>query len=186
MAKALFSATIIIAICAWSCQAIAQEQTDLPDFTVPLPGQPAAFPTGVTATVDSLDTDVGSTVPAGSAFLKEYTSNVGTRGARDISVYRDAAPAVVLVVTNDGFGSGSLLDNRTILTSLHVVKGYRQVNVIFNADSDEAGHAFQSEAGHLFRSEAGRGSDLMSATLRRAAAGRWVDVLLWLLAHAAG
>jgi hypothetical protein len=36
------------------------------------------------------------------------------------------------------------------------------------ADSDEAGHAFQSEAGHLFRSEAGRGSDLMSATLRRA------------------
>jgi hypothetical protein len=34
------------------------------------------------------------------------------------------------------------------------------------ADSDEAGHAFQSEAGHLFRSEAGRSSDineLMSA-----------------------
>jgi hypothetical protein len=41
-----------------------------------------------------------------------------------------------------------------------------------SADSDEAGHAFQSEAGHLFRSEAGRGSDLMWATLRRAAAGR--------------
>ena len=35
------------------------------------------------------------------------------------------------------------------------------------ADSDEAGHAFQSEAGHLFRSEAGRDSDLMSATARR-------------------
>jgi hypothetical protein len=32
------------------------------------------------------------------------------------------------------------------------------------ADSDEAGHAFQSEAGHLFRGEAGRDSDLMSAT----------------------
>ena len=39
--------------------------------------------------------------------------------------------------------------------------------------SDEAGHAFQCEAGHLFRSEAGRGSDLMSATVRRASAGRW-------------
>jgi hypothetical protein len=47
-----------------------------------------------------------------------------------------------------------------------------------SADSDEAGHAFQSEAGHLFRSEAGRGSDLMWATLRRAAAGRWDDVFL--------
>ena len=32
------------------------------------------------------------------------------------------------------------------------------------ADSDEAGHAFQSEAGHLFRREAGRDSDLMPAT----------------------
>jgi hypothetical protein len=49
------------------------------------------------------------------------------------------------------------------------------------ADSDEAGHAFQCEAGHLFRSEAGRGSDLMSATVRRASAGRWDDVFLcWL------
>jgi hypothetical protein len=32
------------------------------------------------------------------------------------------------------------------------------------ANTDEAGHAFQSESGHLFRSEAGHGSDLMSAT----------------------
>jgi len=34
-----------------------------------------------------------------------------------------------------------------------------------SADSDEAGHAFQSEAGHLFRREAGRCSDLKPATL---------------------
>jgi hypothetical protein len=32
------------------------------------------------------------------------------------------------------------------------------------ADSDEAGHAFQSEAGHLFRREAGQRSDLKPAT----------------------
>jgi hypothetical protein len=36
-------------------------------------------------------------------------------------------------------------------------------NTVF-ADTDEAGHAFQSEAGHLYRSEAGHRSDLMSAT----------------------
>jgi S1-C subfamily serine protease len=131
MAKAIFSAVAIIWMSSWSCQSIAQDQTYPPDFTMPLPGQPGAFPTNVTASVDSLATDVGSTVAAGSAFLKEYTSNVGTRGARDIAVYRDVAPAVVLVLTKDGFGTGSLLDNRTILTSLHVVKGYRQVNVIF-------------------------------------------------------
>jgi hypothetical protein len=59
-------------------------------------------------------------------------------------------------------------------------------DVLKEKGSDEAGHAFQSEAGHLFRSEAGRGSDLMSATLRRAAAGRWDDVFLWLLGQADG
>jgi len=35
-----------------------------------------------------------------------------------------------------------------------------------DADSDEAGHAFQFEAGHRFRSEAGRHSDLKPATQR--------------------
>jgi hypothetical protein len=34
----------------------------------------------------------------------------------------------------------------------------------WRADTDEAGHAFQSEAGHLYRSEGGHRSDLMSAT----------------------
>jgi S1-C subfamily serine protease len=131
MAKAIFTAAAIIWTSTWSCQAIAQDQTYPSDLTVPLPGQPAAFPTGVTATVDTLGTDVGSTVAAGSAFLKDYTSNVGTRGARDIAVYRATSPAVVLVVTKDGFGSGSLLDNKTILTNWHMVTGYRQVNVIF-------------------------------------------------------
>jgi len=33
-----------------------------------------------------------------------------------------------------------------------------------SADSDEAGHAFQSEAGHLFRREAGQHSNLKPAT----------------------
>src|ERR1700676_5082249 len=55
-----------------------------------------------------------------------------------------------------------------------------------SADSDEAGHAFQCEAGHLFRSEAGRGSDLMSATVRRASAGRRDDVFLWWLGQVDG
>ena len=34
-----------------------------------------------------------------------------------------------------------------------------------SADTDEAGHAFQSEAGHPFRFEAGQVSDVMSATV---------------------
>jgi S1-C subfamily serine protease len=131
MSTLIISTAAMICLSAWSCQVIAQDQLYPPDLAVPLPGEPGSFPTNVTATVDSLGTDVGSTIAAGTAFLKEYTSNVGTRGARDIGIYRDAAPAVVLVLTKDGFGSGSLLANKTILTNLHVVKGYRQVNVIF-------------------------------------------------------
>jgi hypothetical protein len=53
------------------------------------------------------------------------------------------------------------------------------------ADSDEAGHAFQSEAGHLFRSDAGRGSDLMSATERRRY-GSMDDRFCWLFGQADG
>jgi S1-C subfamily serine protease len=131
MPKLIISTAALIWISACTCQAIAQDQLYPPDLVVPLPGERGSFPTNVVASVDSLGTDVGSTIAAGSAFLKEYKSNVGTRGPRDIAVYRDAAPAVVLVVTKEGFGSGSLLANKTILTNWHVVRGHRQVNVIF-------------------------------------------------------
>jgi S1-C subfamily serine protease len=54
-----------------------------------------------------------------------------TRGARDVTVFRDVAPAVVPIVTNDGFGSGSIIENGLMLANWHVVRGHRQVNVIF-------------------------------------------------------
>lgn len=54
------------------------------------------------------------------------------RGAASIKVYRRAAPAVVLVVSESGIGSGSLLNARgDILTNWHVVGAHRQVGVIF-------------------------------------------------------
>jgi S1-C subfamily serine protease len=82
--------------------------------------------------IDISGADIGSTIAAGSAFLKEYKTNERTtRRARNIAIFRDAAPAVVLIVTNDGIGSGSLLDDGAILTNWHVVGGSRQVNVIF-------------------------------------------------------
>lgn len=53
------------------------------------------------------------------------------RGPRNIAVFRDAAPAVVMVMASDGIGTGSLLANGTILTNWHVVSGNSQVNIIF-------------------------------------------------------
>jgi hypothetical protein len=88
---------------------------------------------------------------------------------------------------DDANFAGTDQSNYSYIVTGRIARSCQQIGKFDNyADSDEAGHAFQSEAGHLFRSEAGRGSDLMSATLRRAATGRWDDLFLWLLGQADG
>ncbi|CAN7180698.1 S1C family serine protease [Phenylobacterium sp. LjRoot219] len=55
-----------------------------------------------------------------------------TRGAADAQIYRRAAPSVVLIVTDKGVGSGSLIAaDGQILTNHHVVDGAKQIGVIF-------------------------------------------------------
>jgi Trypsin-like peptidase domain len=55
-----------------------------------------------------------------------------TRSAKDAQIYRAASPAVVLIATKDGLGSGTLLDTSgNILTNFHVVRGYETVGVVF-------------------------------------------------------
>ncbi|ODS31608.1 MAG: protease [Candidatus Scalindua rubra] len=55
-----------------------------------------------------------------------------SRGVGGITVYKKASPAVVLVVTNEGTGSGSILDKEGhLLTNWHVVQGYDRVYVVF-------------------------------------------------------
>jgi S1-C subfamily serine protease len=54
------------------------------------------------------------------------------RSAQGRQLYLAVSPAVVLVATKEGFGSGSLPDTAgNILTNRHVVKGYEYVAVIF-------------------------------------------------------
>lgn len=60
-----------------------------------------------------------------------------TRGVGGIKVYKEAAPSVVLVVTNEGIGSGSVLDKSgRVLTNWHVIKGYERVAVFFKPEKD--------------------------------------------------
>lgn len=55
-----------------------------------------------------------------------------TRGAADAQIYRRAAPSVVLVVTDQGVGSGALITgDGQILTNHHVVEGAKQIGVVF-------------------------------------------------------
>jgi S1-C subfamily serine protease len=55
-----------------------------------------------------------------------------TRSARDVAIYKNISPSVVLIATDSGLGSGSLIDQSgDIITNLHVVKGFSVVNVVF-------------------------------------------------------
>ncbi len=60
-----------------------------------------------------------------------------SRGVGGITVYRNASPAIVLVVTNEGTGTGSILDKEGhVLTNWHVVQGYAKVYVLFKPSKD--------------------------------------------------
>jgi Trypsin-like peptidase domain len=54
-----------------------------------------------------------------------------TRGPQDISLFREAAPSVVLILAKDTLGSGSLLQDNVILTNFHVVKENGEVAIVF-------------------------------------------------------
>ena len=61
-----------------------------------------------------------------------------TRGIHDVVLYRGRAPAVVLIVTNQGYGSGTVIDAQGhVLTNWHVVAGYSQVPVVFKPKKGE-------------------------------------------------
>ena len=50
-----------------------------------------------------------------------------TRSAQDVALFRQVAPSVVLILTKDASGSGSLLQGGVVLTSLHVLDHNRDV-----------------------------------------------------------
>ncbi|WP_374467751.1 S1C family serine protease [Phenylobacterium sp.] len=62
-----------------------------------------------------------------------------TRGAKETGIYQRAAPAVVLIVTDEGLGSGALIsaDGR-IITNLHVVGNADEVGVVFKPKMEGA------------------------------------------------
>ena len=90
-------------------------------------------------TMASTDVKISSPIWAGASLFTQFKDVMPhTRGPRDISLFRDAAPSVVLLQTQDSLGSGSLLKDNIILTNLHVVGTARQVTVVFKP-SDPSG-----------------------------------------------
>jgi S1-C subfamily serine protease len=86
---------------------------------------------------DQESVDINS-IPDGTTFydlgrvLREITKTPSSlRGAQEIAIYRQAAPAVVLLKTKEGSGSGVVLQNGLILTNRHVVEGVGAVQIFF-------------------------------------------------------
>jgi len=55
-----------------------------------------------------------------------------TRGVTNVEVYKKAAPATVLIVTDQGLGSGVVISSQgSVLTNWHVIQGASRIVVVF-------------------------------------------------------
>ena len=116
-----------------------QESSQLPTLERQQPGVAEGIPNDVLPPSDAPSVDELSAPLIGQALVSLFNDSVPrTRGAQDISLFRNAAPSVVLVRTKNGFGTGSLLKDNTILTNRHVVADAREIIVIFKP-SDPSG-----------------------------------------------
>ena len=131
-----------LAVLAAYQPAKGQENLQLPTLELPKPGVAERIPNDVMPPSDAPSVDELSAPLIGQALVSLFKDSVPrTRGAQDISLFRNVAPSVVLIWTKDGaLGSGSLLKDSTILTNRHVVGNDRQVTVIFKP-SDPSGKA---------------------------------------------
>ena len=69
----------------------------------------------------------------------QWLATSATRSVKDVALYRAASPSVVLILTDDGLGSGALIDaSGLILTNKHVVGDATQVLVVFKPSRESA------------------------------------------------
>ena len=121
--------------------ATAQQPLQMPSAELSIPGAAQKSPLPVPA--------VGSTAFTGlrraEALTMRFEDSVPrTRGAQDISLFRDDAPSVVLIMTKEALGSGSLLQDNVILTNFHVIDHKKEVTVVFKP-SDPSGKPARDE-----------------------------------------
>ena len=68
-----------------------------------------------------------------------WLATSATRSIRDIAIYREASPSVVLILADDSLGSGTLIDaSGLILTNEHVVGAATDVAVVFKPAIESA------------------------------------------------
>ncbi len=120
----------------------AQEPSRIPSLEVPNPG---AEQTSRQNDVPAVDMSAFVDVTRAEALAMQFNDAIPhTRSAQDVLLFRQVAPSVVLIFTLSGIGSGSILQNNVILTSLHVVGSNREVTIVFKP-TDPSGQAKEDE-----------------------------------------
>lgn len=96
-------------------------------FPIQLSSSPGLGPDWLSGTVDG-----GFIGPKAGQILKRVTPDRPIRGAKEAQIYKRHAKSVVLILTKDSLGTGTLIStNGDIITNFHVVKGFPEVGVIF-------------------------------------------------------
>jgi hypothetical protein len=108
--------------------AYAEQPLHLPGLELAIPGVAQKSP----ISAPTIDASAYANLSAAEALATQFKDAVPhTRSAQDQVLFRQAAPSVVLILTKDASGSGSLLQGNLVLTSLHVVDHNREVTVVF-------------------------------------------------------
>jgi S1-C subfamily serine protease len=139
----LIFAVLVMSVACHSARA----QDDIKFFTLEIPksGVAQAFPADAAVPSGVADARLFSSISSEEALATQFKEAVPhTRGPQDISLFREAAPSVVLILTKDGRGPGSLLQDNLILTNLHVVDKNQDVTVVFKP-ADASGKATADE-----------------------------------------
>lgn len=77
------------------------------------------------------DWSMGQKIESVLQKLGENLIFIQTRGAKEVVLYRNAAPAVVLVVTNESIGTGVIIDRGGhVITNWHVIQNQSDIVVV--------------------------------------------------------
>ncbi len=111
-------AIVLLASLASYQAARAQQPSHLPSPELAIPGAAQKSP----ISAPPIDASAYANLNTVEALATQFKDAIPhTRSGQDVIIFRQAAPSVVLILTKDASGSGSLLQGTVILTSLHVV-----------------------------------------------------------------
>jgi S1-C subfamily serine protease len=111
-------------------------QTPTASTTMPTPGEAIGIINSVESEFPGNPVFEGMSFDTLSDLIRALMTREkpATRGAREVTIFRQAAPAVVLLKTKEASGSGIILQNGMILTNRHVVVGVGTVQIFFKPD----------------------------------------------------